>query len=630
MTPTALTPEQAEAVSVDDGAFLLLAPPGSGKTEVLVRRVSRLLAGSAGQNFRVLALTFTNRAAEEIRARIGAEVADEQWRLFAGTFHAFCLELLRAHGEPVGVQPHVTVYAGPAERIDVLQQGLVHEGYDPDRIGLTPDVARATLRRIDSLRADLVPPEAAPPESLDGLDLPLPTVYAAYEHALDRFEGLDFPGMLTRAQRLLADDPWTGRHYRRLYRYVLVDEAQDTTPVQYELIRALCLEGQRNVFVVADANQSIYAFAGAAPRELLGRFEREFQATRLGLTSNFRSATAIIAVANRLATHLRDRDRIAEMVQHGNAPGRVEVHAFADEDGEGRETAAWIGDLLVGGLDPSWLEGEDPTLRPEEIAVLSRTRYGLDPVASALDAAGIPYLRRTGDGGLFDSHVGQRVHDALRVLANPRDLPTRRRLLADVASEESSTYDDQPDIGAVLSQLDGTLPASVLSALADRSAGRSTDTVLIAALTAPDAAEVDDEDERALWLADQQELARSWRHYTLRTPTDAVTLAGFLGALARMQRASVDEPGVRLLTVHSAKGLEFRVVAVVSFAEGSFPHYLSKTRAEIDEDRRNAYVAVTRAARLLRLSLSRSRRIPGWRARPQQASRFLEEMGLST
>ena len=197
MIPTVLTPQQQAAVDVDEGAYLLSAPPGSGKTEVLVRRIGRLLADSSGQGFRVLALTFTNRAAEQIRSRIGAEVADELWRLFAGTFHAFCLEVLQAHGEPVGVRPDVTVYADPGERVDVLQQGLLHEGYDPDRSGVTRAVALSALRRIDALRAELVPPEAAPEEMVDGLDLPLPLVYAAYEQALDRFGGLDYPAMLT-------------------------------------------------------------------------------------------------------------------------------------------------------------------------------------------------------------------------------------------------------------------------------------------------------------------------------------------------------------------------------------------------------------------------------------------------
>lgn len=626
--PTVLTPQQQAAVDVVEGAYLLSAPPGSGKTEVLVRRIGRLLADSSGQGFRVLALTFTNRAAEQIRSRIGAEVADELWRLFAGTFHAFCLEVLQAHGEPVGVRPDVTVYADPGERVDVLQQGLLHEGYDPDRLGVSRSVALSALRRIDALRADLVPPEAAPEEIIDGLDLPLPLVYAAYEHALDRFGGLDYPAMLTRTHRLLTTNAWTGRHYRRLYRYLLVDEAQDSTPVQYELLRALCGETHRNIFVVADANQSIYGFAGAAPTELLGRFEREFDATRLQLDSNFRSAKAIIGVANRLATHLRDRERIAEMVQHGSAPGHVEVRAFADEDAEGKATAAWIGGLIAEGLDPSWLEGEDAALQPEQIAVLSRTRWGLDPVASALDEAGIGYLMRTGEGGLFDSDVGNRVHDVLRVLANPRDVPTRRRLLAGAAGEAPASYSAESDPGEVLSALEGELPEPLLAALTAAARGEVAASILIAALTAPEAAEIQDDDGE-LWLADQQELARCWRHYTLRTPPDSVTLPGFLGALARLQRATVDEPGVRLLTVHSAKGLEFRAVAVVSFIEGTFPHYRSKTEEAVDEERRNAYVAVTRAARVLRLSLPRSKRIPGWGPRPQRPSRFLGEMGLS-
>lgn len=623
-----LTPQQQDAVDQDGGAFLVIAPPGSGKTEVLVRRIGRLLAESAAATFRILALTFTNHAAEDLRTRVGAEVAGEEPRLFAGTFHHFCLEVLRNHGRPVGVTPDVTIYSGPAERLEVLEQALLQEGYQPGNIGLTGTVGRAILTRLDELRAQSVQPSPESDEEFAALGLPVALVYAAYDRALDRFGGLDFPAMLTRAVRLLTDDEWARKHYQRLYRYVLVDEAQDMTPVQYELLRAVCRPGLGNVFVVADRNQSIYAFNSAAPERLLPLFRQEYGATELQLDSNFRSAEAIISAANQLSAHFRDPGRAASMVQHGTASGHIELVAYPNEAAEAVATADWLAGLIEDGLDPRWLEGEDSALRLEDVAILSRTRYGLDALITTLGERGVPHLLRTGEAGLFDSTTGQRVQDALRVLANPRDIPTQRRLLAEVASEHPPSYDTQLDIGSLLGHLAGILPDPAVHALRRRSENALDDGALIAAIEAVDLPETDDAGERDRWQTDKALLARCWRRYLHQTPPRAATLAGLLGLMARLQRATVDEPGVRLLTVHAAKGLEFRAVAIVNFAEGSFPHYRSTSPAEIEEERRNAYVAITRAARVLRLSYPLSRNIPKRGPQRQRPSRFLKEMGL--
>ncbi len=243
-------------------------------------------------------------------------------------------------------------------------------------------------------------------------------------------------------------------------------------------------------------------------------------------------------------------------------------------------------------------------------------------------------LLRTGDGLLFDSVVGQRVYTALRVLANPRDIPSRRRLVSPVAGEITAVYRaglDEDPRARVLEELEAAdLPPAIATPLRARLLGELDDEQLLRSLIDPGLSFDADREELELWRSDQAELLRCWRHYKIRTPEPARTLSGLLGALARIQRTTIDEPGVRLLTVHAAKGLEFRVVVLVGLNEGTFPYYRSLGSDDlIDDERRNVYVAVTRAARALRLSRPRVRKT-AYGSRVQQPSRFLEEMDVTS
>lgn len=627
-----LTPEQQSAVDVDEGAFVLVAPPGSGKTEVLVRRILRLVGQSPGQAFRILALTFTTKAAEGIRTRVRAELADQEWRVNACTFHAFCLELLRSYGSSVGVTPDVTVFEDDDDRTDILLKGLVDEDYVlPETI----DVAdmRGLLTRIDRLRADLVAPEDAPQVRVFGSEITLREAYEAYERSLDACGAIDFNGMLLRTYQLLTSDPWASEHQRKIYRYILVDEAQDTNLAQFEVLRAVCGEELKNVFLVADADQSIFAFTGASPT-YVEKFAHAFSARRLQISTNFRSASRIIEVASELATHFEKRGvRRPKMVPATGARGWVDARAYEDQAAESREVSDWIQSLLSDGLPGSWLhDGEDASLMPEDIAVLGRTRYSFDRLVDELEARGIRYLLRTEEAGLFDSLPGRFAYYAMRALANPKDVPSRRRLadLTGLNPAEVSLSDGQ--LTGILRELREAKDRSVRSlALAlEVATGASTASEVVRLLTD---VELDSDDAAdaagLLWTADRELLLRCWRDYEVRTPLRDQALAPFLISLTRLQRASIEEPGIRVLTPYRAKGLEFRVVAVLGMNEGTFPHYRSLHSAQaVDEERRSIYVAVTRAARALLLTRPRFQTTRYGNVRSQDESRFVAEMGL--
>lgn len=627
----ALTSQQAAALSVNEGVYLVTAPPGSGKTEVLVRRIGRLLEESAGETFRILALTFTTRAAEKLSSRIDAEIADEAWRLTAGTFHHFCLDILRSYGELVGVPSDVTVFADLADRVELLLHGLGEDGYDPRGLDLDDAGLRRVLAEIDLLRTRLVPPDAAPDRLVEGTRAPLPAAYGAYERGLEHVGGIDFPGMLARAQRLLAESEWTARHYRSMYRYILIDEGQDLNLAQYEVLRALCGDEHRNVFMVADENQSIFGFNGASMR-FVSQFEADFEGRRLSLDSNFRCAREIVALANRLAGQLSGETSVPSMSAGCEAKGQVAAWVADDEESEASAVAGWVEELLAEGLDASCLvPGEPAGLRAEDVAVIGRTRYAFEAVADALRGRGCPFALRTGEARLFDSVVWRRTYSVLRVLANPRDFPARQRLWMESAGDGTNDPGDAPD--AVTDLLEAALErdahmGGLAEPLRERAVGALGDGQLIERLLAAAPPADFGEDGVAVWLADQAELARCWERQVGTSSVGDAGLPRFLATLSKLQRVTLDEDGVRLLTVHVAKGLEFRAVVLVGMNQGTFPHYRSlEDETALNEERRNAYVAVTRASRALVLSRPAVRNTR-FGPRRQDRSQCLDEMSV--
>lgn len=625
-----LTPEQLDAVRRADGAFTLVAPPGSGKTEVLVQRVIWLLQTSPGEMFRVLALTFTNKAAEELRRRVELAIGQESWRVTATTFHSFALDMLQHYGTSVGVDPDVTIFESDEDRADALLRGLVDDQLPiPDEV--EPALLRGIIARIDLLKADLVIADRAPSAHITELNVTLRDAYTAYETALSSMGAIDFSGLLLKAHELLATDAWVANHYRKLYRFTLIDEAQDTNRAQYYLIRAFCGDEYRNVYIAADVDQSIFAFAGASPKHVQ-QLERDLGASRLYLTHNFRSAQAIVDAAGRLAQHFRTTSVRQAMVSATLAPGWVGAWAARDDVAEATLVVDWLKWLLDSGLQPDWgYTGEDPRVRPEDICVIGRTRFSFDALISQLTERAIEFLVRTEEGGLFDSELWRGAYYSLRLLANPRDLPSYRRLMSLVQLEEEDLPTDSPEsaVGSVLRRVSpeaGPLMAEILAGSGTPpSIGEIAPSLLALDL------EIDgvDEDARSLWRTDQAEFARCWRQYELRSRPESRSLVDFLRSLSRLQRTAVEDPGVRILTPYRAKGSEFKVVVILGLNEGTFPYYRSLDSEEhVDEERRSVYVAATRAARALLLTRPTNQATRYGSMRLQTESRFVKEMGL--
>ena len=256
-----LTLAQATAVNWTEGPLFVLAGPGSGKTRVLTTRVAKLLSETPEKSFRVMALTFTNKAADEMATRIEAFVPDQQSRATIGTFHSFCMQMLQQHGSHIGINPNFAIYSLESDRADLLKEAIRENGLSSDD--------ERFLGTIDKLKARLIQPdgcaqrfhEAAVGERVE-------RTYRAYEEALSRANALDFGSLIAQAYRLISTSPGVGVHYRRAYSYWMFDEFQDTTDGQYRLIKALAGGDFRNVFAVADDDQIIYQWNGASYQQI--------------------------------------------------------------------------------------------------------------------------------------------------------------------------------------------------------------------------------------------------------------------------------------------------------------------------------------------------------------------------
>jgi len=631
MTRLSPTPEQRRAIEVNEGAYLVIAPPGSGKTFVLTQRIIRLLQQSAGESFRILALTFTTKAAEEMRGRIEAEISDEWRRVLASTFHAFCLDVLQHYGDRVGVDQNSTIYESDADRLEVLARGLADDGYRVEGAQNQKQTLSSMLGEIGRLKRNLIPASAAPRDRIEGVSLA--EAYTAYDRTLRLFGALDFDDLLLLTHGLLTEHPRVAEHYRRIFRYVLVDEAQDMSLAQYEVLSALLGKAHRNVMLVADADQSIYGFAGASHR-FVDRFVQEFDADELPLKNSFRCGRYIAEAANRLIAHNPDRvDRPAAMQAAIDATGMIKGRSFQDEQGEARAVADWIEALLDRGMEPTWLvANETPVVDDQDICVLARSRYALRSTIGELESRKISHRFGTGEAGLFESELFQAALFSLRVLANPKDVMSRAKLLAvagcPVDAQDDSFSQTRPtDFFELIERTRGEWSRFVSPFV--KAARDELDVVdLIDGLTRSNLDWVTDADERDLSRLDQQVLAERWKVSAARSGYAERSLAGLLGELALAGRQILEGPGVRVLSIHAVKGLEFRVVVLVGMNEGIFPDFRAESNKDLEEERRNAYVAVTRASRALLITRPQTRITSYGNVRPQSESRFVSEMGL--
>ncbi len=394
--------------------------------------------------------------------------------------------------------------------------------------------------------------------------------------------------MLARFLDAAALDPGFLQNFWSTYRYVLVDEGQDLSPAQAAVVRSL-VSSSVDLFVVADDRQSINGFAGGSFANVVDLLGSEAAAQALQLPHNFRCATAVLEAAEKVASNLRDKPPAASASSTA-PPGAVRVVEAGSPSDEAELVAQWVAGLLESGLDPAILtEGEDPSVTPEEIAVIARARWLLDPVVEELTRRGVEVSIQTDTQSFLRSPQGRIVIEGIALAAAPDNAPARRRLI-----------DELRGLGLVAEEARDDLPGTLAEAgLSDLAAIGQ----FLQSLTAADFAErvalLRSDAERAGWIDDLDSIESQWMNYAVAVPHHRRDLSGFLRHLSRAQQTRPTDPGVRVLTIHKVKGLEFKAVCIVGAYNGVLPDYRADSHDLVDEERRAFYVAMTRASREL-------------------------------
>ncbi len=612
--PQSLTPDQELAISAQEREVLVIAPAGSGKTEVLIQRAIRILEQSAGKSFRLLAVTFTVKAAEELQKRAGQLVADELWRVDANTIYWFAYDWLRRYGREIGVSPDVVVLSDDLDRVTVVAEYLRSIGLNEE---LGQDVGTSVkplLDIIDAYRTQAncekyIYQKAYPPFGIEVEEL-----VDAYEASLKKIGAIDFPGMLTGFNRLINKSRWVLEHFRTLYQDILIDEGQDLTAIQSRLLRNLAGD-EINLFVVADDKQSIMGHAGGSysnAQDLVPIAAKD----PLYLRHNFRSSTGILCAAEAVLSQASGN--ITNALTLPDTPsGRVRLIPKISPDAEANFVASWACDLLENGLClDTLIPGEDSSVRTEDIAVIGRTRWILTPIVEKLDNRGVEYAIQT-EAEVFLPESEARIFvDCLTFGSDKDNFPAARRVLDELHELVGLDTSDDP-----LTALESISSLAYLSDLVKLGLkeGSSLEIVMD---------KIVDLGEAHGWGNSARTLAEAWESYRRLTSVQGQSFGGYRWHLEKMQRTRLTDPGIRLLTIDRAKGLEFKAVAIIGVRDGMLPHYQSVSDKAIDWERRRLYLAMTRAFRELVISWPQTTVDRYGKSHPQQPSRFLVEAGL--
>jgi DNA helicase II / ATP-dependent DNA helicase PcrA len=613
-----LTAIQQQVVSHGEGAILVVAGPGSGKTRVLTERVRRLLDEDK-QHFRVLALTFTNKAANEMVERLG-DVPEIRQRAFIGTLHSFCMEVLANRGKHVGVEGLPNIFESFDDRKQVLMNAarsdprlsrILREAGDFKR---QQQVLSGWLEKISELKNSLILSDMVEDPGERAL-------YECYDAGLRASGALDYDDLLLLTYRLFLERPKIAEFYQRQYKYICIDEAQDLNEAQYSLLVSLCGPTFKNVLMVGDPKQAIYVWNGADPK-YLDLFQRDFEAEKIVLTDNFRCSRKVVEAAQRL-----DPSYIVE----GQLPvmGTVEVIERADETGEAQEVVRII--KTLGSEGHPDIEGEVTLGR---IAVLGRNRFVFKALEEELKKEELSFYKRLSSAAYqSDSDVFEELELALRIMGNARD----RLHLGILAKAWKAELEDTD----LTHSSRGNNPVEIIQALVKKArsgcAGAVMDAIKVMRWTEDDfkfasaLAKLEEfantlsEEDRALVLQDSQEWRKHWDYYVRAEPAGSRNITAFLGQITLGTTQQPKEDGLALLTVHSAKGMEFDVVFLIGMTEGTFPDYRARGNA-LEEESRSAFVAVTRSKRLLYLTYPETRIMPWGDVKRQQPSRYLREI----
>lgn len=623
-----LKPIQLDAVNWQEGSFLLIAGPGSGKTRVLTARIAKIINDSPNKKFKVLALTFTNAAALEMAERLEKICPDYLDRAFVGTFHSFCGEILRQHGVHIKIKPDFGVLSDDRDRSRILKkiltrkefQGMIQELWDED-IDLLPI--------IDRLKSKLIGPNLVHKEVSDqALAKITAAAYKEYDKELNKQNILDFSSIIYYAYYLIRKYPAIAKSIRSTYKYWLIDEFQDTNFTQYQIIKTLAGESFFNIFVVADDDQIIYQWNGASYQRIED-YSNDFSPETLQLPVNYRCPKEIVEIANELIVnntfrHSQKKPLKAEKTSGSSNDVITMLHA-KDELDEIELICNEISSL---------------NCSESEIAVLARNKYLLEPLKEELIIKGIKavILQKRSD---FITNTFQTMYLLIKLSTRRQDDDVLHDVIEgikystgiDLFTDDVIARADAEKIdffNALLLELDRQFPdetkvTEIVKLLTELKLDKIKPDKFFDSYI--EITEEDVSDENQDFLEDQA----AWKKLNREIKQSVgknLPLERFMQELdMRSKEPPLADDEISLMTIHASKGREYNYVFLMGMADSVLPSWQALKKGasstEVEEERRNCFVAITRTKMRLFLSYADSYR--GWHKEP---SRFLTEMGL--
>ncbi|NQU63410.1 MAG: ATP-dependent helicase [SAR324 cluster bacterium] len=616
-----LNNSQKMAVDWNDGPLLVLAGPGSGKTAVLTLRIARIINETTEETFRILGLTFTVKAANEMQKRLQELLGEKSKRVKLCTFHSFCTDVLRQHGSHLGLKPDFSVVTDDKDRAILLKNLHDHGQLD------IPNPEDA-LKKIDSMFTHGILPEDLPNYFDDGKEeqcKELQDVFIAYISELLTGNQLDFGSMLYFTRRLLQTKLRIARQVRTVFKHICVDEFQDTNISQYQILRLLAPDNKSNFFVVADDDQIIFQWNGADPKRL-EELKTDYNPELIQLPENYRCPQEIVEIANRLIQHNNERITSKNIgVSHNLNTGVIELASYDVMDNELEGLATNISEIGKENFGNCLVIARTNKLLTAALKVLKNKGINAEIVTKSHD---------------FSTPLMQLVFYSLKLVNSPDSRSILNKLCATataingviLSAEEISAQASVDGKGVLRTFYNFISSSEKLKRISILGIKYLCDTVqynsFVDGVLNQFNMMTKDESDNDIY-PDYQSDIENWHRISADIITNQgknVSLHVFLQEMGMTPKIkSLPKNCIRLQTVHTAKGMEFDHVFIIGLAEDQFPTYfaIKGGKSSVEEERRNCFVAITRASKSLYVSYAR--KYYGWSKEP---SRFLIEMGL--
>jgi DNA helicase-2/ATP-dependent DNA helicase PcrA len=631
-----LSQEQEEIVYHNDGegACLVEASAGSGKTRVLTERVRYLLTEKKDKYFSVLCLTFTNKAADEMKERL-KDVSKIKERAFIGTIHEFCLNnIISPRKHEIGLSEIPHIFENDLDRRKVLEGiFLSNSEFEEYYIGKTAEeqqsVISGALNFISNAKKQLIHLSEEVTEWADWTYKRV-LLYKEYNQQLLSQNTIDFDDIILCAHRILSGNPQVSKLYRKIYQYILIDEAQDLNYAHYHLLKALCNDSFKNILMVGDSNQAIYGFAGANPEFMQKQFVKDFSADIKKIQHNYRSSKKVLELAGQVKqSHFPNKENFFE--------GCSEFHTFQNE----AEEASWIVEkikewVLVKGIYAE--SGIKIPINFSDIAVIARNRYVFSTLIQKIEEdsdLAKHFHTKFGATRFQPESKLLKIFDlGLRVVSNSYNLLHFKQIYIELRLDFESNFNSSLEALSLLN-IDEKLPVFKRKEMAflygmwnvlDKNPSlfdKALDDIKKFILENDTSYS---EEERLQMFYEITEYKKNWRFFLQKTSALNRNLTSFRHFLA-LNSVSSSKSGVTLSTVHMVKGLEYEIVFLMGLNEGTFPYYLSMRSGDkaMVEEKNNLYVAITRSKKAIYLSYPQNKMMPWGKVKKQVPSQFLKE-----